>query len=53
MDWDILIRSFQKCGSLLTYQTGAGIAADSAPEHKWHECLAKGAALRQALEVAR
>lgn len=53
MDWNILIRSFQKCGSLLTYQAGAGIVADSDPEHEWHECLAKGAALRQALEVSR
>lgn len=50
MDLNILIRTFQKFGDELTYQTGAGIVADSVPEREWHECLAKGAALRQALE---
>ncbi|KIH76514.1 para-aminobenzoate synthetase component 1 [Geoalkalibacter ferrihydriticus] len=50
MDWNILIRTFQRCGKRLTYQTGAGIVADSNPEHEWAECLAKGAALRKALE---
>ncbi len=50
MDLNILIRSFQKFGDQLTYQTGAGIVADSVPEREWHECLSKGAALRQALE---
>jgi para-aminobenzoate synthetase component 1 len=50
MDFNILIRTFQKFGDELTYQVGAGIVADSVPEREWHECLAKGAALRQALE---
>jgi para-aminobenzoate synthetase component I len=50
MDLNILIRTFQKFGDQLTYQTGAGIVADSVPEREWHECLSKGAALRQALE---
>ena len=50
MDLNILIRTFQKFGDQLTYQTGAGIVADSVPEREWLECLAKGAALRQALE---
>ncbi len=49
MDLNILIRTFQKFGEQLTYQTGAGIVADSVPEREWHECLSKGAALRQAL----
>ncbi len=52
MDFNILIRTFQKFGDELTYQVGAGIVADSVPEREWHECLAKGAALRQALEEA-
>lgn len=50
MDWNILIRTFQRCDDLLTYQAGAGIVADSDPAHEWDECLAKGAALRKALE---
>lgn len=50
MDWNILIRTFQRCGNRLTYQTGAGIVADSDPTREWDECLAKGAALRKALE---
>ncbi len=50
MDWNILIRTFQQCGKRLTYQTGAGIVADSDPRREWEECLAKGAALRKALE---
>lgn len=51
MDLNILIRSFQKFGEELTYQVGAGIVADSDPEGEWHECLAKGMALRRALEA--
>jgi para-aminobenzoate synthetase component 1 len=49
MDFNILIRSFQKFGDRLTYQVGAGIVADSLPDREWQECLHKGAALRQAL----
>lgn len=51
MDLNILIRSFQKFGDELTYQVGAGIVADSDPEREWHECLAKGMAMRRALET--
>lgn len=51
MDLNILIRSFQKFGDQLTYQVGAGIVADSDPEREWHECLAKGMAMRRALEA--
>ena len=50
MDLNILIRSYQKFGPELTYQVGAGIVADSAPEREWEECLAKGRALQKALE---
>ncbi|HEY7744837.1 MAG TPA: anthranilate synthase component I family protein [Desulfuromonadales bacterium] len=50
MDLNILIRSFQKFDDEITYQVGAGIVADSEPELEWEECLAKGEALRLALE---
>jgi para-aminobenzoate synthetase component 1 len=50
MDLNILIRSYQLLGRTLTYQVGAGIVADSIPQQEWQECLAKGAALQQALE---
>lgn len=49
MDLNILIRSFQRCGDTLSYQTGAGIVADSLPDREWHECLTKGMAMQQAL----
>jgi para-aminobenzoate synthetase component 1 len=49
MDFNILIRTFQKFGDELTYQVGAGIVADSDPTREWQECLHKGQALRQAL----
>jgi len=50
MDLNILIRSFQRIGNKLTYQTGAGIVADSIPEHEWLECLHKGEAMRTLLQ---
>lgn len=50
MDLNILIRSYQLLGQTLTYQVGAGIVADSIPEREWQECLAKGTAMRKALE---
>jgi len=50
MDFNILIRTFQKFEDRITYQVGAGIVADSDPLREWHECLAKGAALQAALE---
>ncbi|WP_303720828.1 anthranilate synthase component I family protein [Malonomonas rubra] len=52
MDLNILIRSFQRIGNHLSYQTGAGIVADSIPEEEWIECMAKGAALRKVLQEA-
>lgn len=45
MDLNILIRGFQRVGNHLSYQTGAGIVADSVPELEWQECLHKGKAL--------
>lgn len=50
MDLNILIRSFQRIGNQLTYQTGAGIVADSIPEREWLECLHKGEAMRTLLQ---
>jgi para-aminobenzoate synthetase component 1 len=50
MDLNILIRSFQRLGDTLSYQTGAGIVADSIPEREWQECLHKGAALKAVLQ---
>ncbi len=49
MDLNILIRSFQRIGDHLSYQVGAGIVADSDPQREWHECLAKGEALKRVL----
>jgi para-aminobenzoate synthetase component 1 len=50
MDLNILIRSFQRIENHLTYQTGAGIVADSSPENEWLECLQKGEAMRTLLQ---
>ncbi|HKL49271.1 MAG TPA: aminodeoxychorismate synthase, component I [Desulfuromonadales bacterium] len=50
MDLNILIRTFQRVGDRLSYQVGAGIVADSDPQHEWQECLAKGEAMKKALE---
>ncbi|SHI56492.1 para-aminobenzoate synthetase component 1 [Malonomonas rubra DSM 5091] len=52
MDLNILIRTFQRIGKQLSYQTGAGIVADSIPEKEWLECMAKGEALRKVLQEA-
>ena len=52
MDLNILIRGFQRIGEQLSYQTGAGIVADSCPEKEWSECLAKGEALLTVLTEA-
>ncbi len=49
MDLNILIRTYQRIDNKLTYQTGAGIVADSIPEEEWQECLHKGEALRSLL----
>ncbi|PLY01761.1 MAG: aminodeoxychorismate synthase component I [Desulfuromonas sp.] len=50
MDLNILIRSFQRVGTTLSYQAGAGIVADSEPEREWRECLHKGDALKTLLD---
>jgi len=50
MDLNILIRTCQRIGNKLTYQSGAGIVADSIPEQEWQECLHKGEALRTLLQ---
>lgn len=50
MDLNILIRTYQRIGNQLIYQTGAGIVADSIPEKEWQECLHKGEALRTLLQ---
>lgn len=50
MDLNILIRSFQRIGNQISYQTGAGIVADSIPEREWLECLHKGEAMRTLLQ---
>lgn len=52
MDLNILIRSYQRIGDQLSYQTGAGIVADSIPEKEWRECMNKGEALRKVLQEA-
>lgn len=49
MDFNILIRSFQRIGDQLSFQVGAGIVADSIPKREWQECLNKAEALRKAL----
>ncbi len=49
MDLNILIRSFQRIDDQISYQTGAGIVADSIPEQEWQECLDKGEAMRTLL----
>jgi len=49
MDFNILIRSFQRIGDQLSFQVGAGIVADSEPRREWQECLNKGEALQRAL----
>lgn len=53
MDLNILIRSFLRQGERISYQTGAGIVADSDPQNEWQECLHKAEALRQVLHQAR
>lgn len=50
IDFNILIRSFQRVADKLTYQAGAGIVADSIAAKEWQECLHKGEALRKTLE---
>ncbi len=53
MDHAITIRTLVFDGDQYSYQAGAGIVADSVPAAEYAEVLAKGAALRRALELAK
>ena len=53
MDQAITIRTLVFEGDRYSYQAGAGIVADSVPAAEHAEVLAKSAALRRALELAR
>jgi anthranilate synthase component I len=53
MDHAITIRTLVFDGDQYSYQAGAGIVADSVPATEYAEVLAKGAALRRALELAK
>jgi anthranilate synthase component 1 len=53
MDQAITIRTLVFDGDRYSYQAGAGIVADSSPAAEYAEVLAKSAALRRALEMAR
>lgn len=52
MDWCIGIRTIVMQGSTYILQAGAGIVADSVPEHEYEETLHKMAALRRAITMA-
>ena len=53
MDHAITIRTMVFHGDSYSFQAGAGIVADSVPEAEYREVLAKSAALRRAMELAR
>jgi len=53
MDQAITIRTLVFNGDSYSYQAGAGIVADSSPRTEHAEVLAKSAALKRALEIAR
>ncbi len=53
LDQALAIRTFFLQGGEYRYQAGAGIVADSDPEAEYDEILAKGAAMRAALELAQ
>ena len=48
----LMIRTIVFNGDEYSFQAGAGIVADSVPDHEYREVLAKSAILRQALELA-
>jgi anthranilate synthase component 1 len=52
MDHAITIRTLVFRGDEYSYQSGAGIVADSVPETEHEEVLAKSAAMARALEIA-
>ncbi|HEY9155766.1 MAG TPA: chorismate-binding protein, partial [Opitutaceae bacterium] len=49
-DFNIAIRTVKLCGENVSYHVGAGIVWDSNPESEYEETLAKGLALRAAIE---
>ena len=51
MDQAITIRTMVFSGNEYSFQAGAGIVADSNPEHEYQEVLSKSAILKQALEI--
>ena len=51
MDQAITIRTMVFNGNEYSFQAGAGIVADSNPEHEYQEVLSKSAILKQALEI--
>ena len=53
MDQAIAIRTIVFDNGRFSFQSGAGIVADSDPHSEYEEVMAKGAILRQALEIAR
>ena len=53
MDQAIAIRTLVFRNGMYAYQAGAGIVAQSVPDTEHAEVLAKGAALRAALDLAK
>lgn len=51
MDLNIIIRTFVVKDGIAHIQVGAGIVADSIPEHEYFETLQKAEALKKALEM--
>jgi len=51
MDLNIIIRTFVVKDGIAHIQVGAGIVADSVPEHEYYETLQKAEALKKALEM--
>ena len=52
MDTAIAIRTAVIKNGILNIQAGAGIVADSVPEHEWQETLSKARAMLSAVEMA-
>ena len=51
MDQAITIRTMVFKGNEYSFQAGAGIVADSNPEHEYQEVLSKSAILKRTLEI--
>lgn len=52
LDFAIAIRTIQIRDGTASVQVGAGIVADSVPEHEWKETEVKAAAMMQAIKLA-